>query len=98
MDKFKILSHGRPAVEQYLQKLHIYKCTANVEEARKMYETVTNVNDFWGMEVRDVVLKKKTPRKVFVQANTFEEGGKVVLKEYEPTVEGMIRSFAERSI
>ena len=98
VDKFKILSHGRPAVERYLQKLHIYKCTANVEEARKMYETITNVDDFWGTEVRDVVLKKKTPRKVFVQANTFEEGGKVVLKEYEPTVEGMIQSFAERGI
>ena len=98
VDKFKILSHGRPAVEKYLQKLHIYKCTANVEEGRKMYETITDVNDFWGTEVRDVVLKNKTPRKVFVQANTSEEGGKVVLKEYEPTVEGMIQSFAERGI
>lgn len=98
VDRSKILSHGRPAVEQYLQKLHIYKCTANVEEARKLYDKMTHVDDFWGTKVRDAALKKKTPRKVFVQANTFERDGKVELKEYEPTVEGMIQSFAERAI
>jgi hypothetical protein len=31
-----------------------------------------------------------------VQANTVLEGDKVVLKEYEPTLEGMVQSFAER--
>jgi dipeptidyl-peptidase III len=51
--------------------------------------------------VRKVVLEKKTPRKVFVQANTVVEGGgegKVVLREYQPTMEGMIQSYAEREI
>ena len=54
--------------------------------------------EFWGSKVRRVVLQNKQPRKVFVQANTVldEASGKVTLKEYEPTLEGMIQSYAER--
>jgi dipeptidyl-peptidase-3 len=33
---------------------------------------------------------------VFVQANTVLEGDEVVLREYEASAEGMMRSFAER--
>jgi dipeptidyl-peptidase-3 len=45
-----------------------------------------------------VVLQKKQPRKVFVQANTYldEATGKVTCKQYEPTLEGMIQSWADR--
>lgn len=98
LDKSKILSHGRPAVEAYLQKVHIYKATADAEAGKKFYEEMTSVDEWWEAKVRKVVLEKKTPRKVFVQGNTFEEDGKVVLREYEATLEGMVRSFAEREI
>lgn len=98
VDRSKILSRGRPAVEKYLQKLHVYKSTANLEEGKKLYDDMTAVDDFWGSKVRKEVLRRKTPRKVFVQANTVEEDGKVILKEYPPTLEGMIQSFAERDI
>lgn len=56
--------------------------------------------DFWGTKVRNEVLRNKQPRKVFVQANTVldEATGKVELVEYEPTLEGLIKSFAERGI
>jgi dipeptidyl-peptidase-3 len=56
--------------------------------------------EYWGTKVRDVVLKNKQPRKVFVQANTFldEATGQVTLKQYEPTPEGMIQSWAERDV
>lgn len=54
--------------------------------------------EYWGTKVRDVVLKNKQPRKVFVQANTYldEATGKVTLKEYDATPEGLIQSFADR--
>jgi dipeptidyl-peptidase-3 len=53
--------------------------------------------EFWGTKVRDVVLLKKQPRKVFVQANTFVgEDGNVSIKHYEPTPEGMIQSWVDR--
>ncbi|KAI9728619.1 MAG: hypothetical protein M1828_002725 [Chrysothrix sp. TS-e1954] len=96
IDRSKIISHGRPAMEKYLQRLHIFKATADFAEGKKMYEELTNVDSFWAEEVRPEVLRRKVPRKVYVQANTLVEYGEVVLKEYEPTVEGMIRSYAER--
>ncbi|KAF2460940.1 dipeptidyl peptidase-like protein III [Lineolata rhizophorae] len=97
VDKSKIMSHGRPAVEDYLRKLQVYKATADVEAGTKMYEDITAVDDWYKNKVRPAVLAKKAPRKVFVQANTvLGPDGKVELKEYEPTAEGMIKSFAER--
>ncbi|KAK4944423.1 hypothetical protein LTR10_016097 [Elasticomyces elasticus] len=100
LDRSKILSHGRPAVEDLLQKLHIYKATADFAAGRKLYDDVTSVNSWWAEKARPIVLKKKTPRKVFVQANTvLDEGtGDVKLVEYEPTLEGMVKSYYERDV
>jgi dipeptidyl-peptidase-3 len=99
LDRSKILSHGRPAVEKLLQKLHVYKSTADVEAGAKMYDEITHVDEWWGEKARPVVLDKKRPRKVFVQANTvLHDDGKVTLKEYEPTLEGMVQSYAERNV
>lgn len=101
LDRSKITTVGRAAVEKYLQKLHIYKSTADVEGGTKLYNQMTHVDpDFWGEKVRNEVLRNKQPRKVFVQANTFldEKTGKVDLVEYEPTLEGMIKSYAERGV
>lgn len=96
IDRSKIMTHGRPALESYLQKLHIYKCSADYEAGEKMYLDITNVDKFWADEVRPEVLRRKVPRKVYVQANVYEKEGKIVMREYEPTREGMIRSYAER--
>jgi dipeptidyl-peptidase III len=56
--------------------------------------------DFWGTKVRNEVLRNKQPRKVFVQANTVldETTGKVELKEYTASVEGIVQSYAERDV
>ncbi|OJK02562.1 hypothetical protein ASPACDRAFT_76958 [Aspergillus aculeatus ATCC 16872] len=98
LDRSKILSHGRPAVEKYLQKLHVYKSTADFDSGKKLYEEITSVDAWWGKEVREVVLKNKVPRKIFVQANTILNGDEVTLKEYEPTLEGIIQSYVERDV
>ena len=98
VDRGKILSNGRPAVEKFLQKLHIYKMSADIDAARELYNKYTEVSKEWAEKVRPVVMSKKMPRKVFVQGNTVEKDGKVELKEYEPTLKGMIQSFAERDV
>ena len=102
VDRSKILTVGRPAVEAYLQQLHVYKSTADVEAGRSLYEQRTSVKGaFWTDKVRDVVLRKKAPRKVFVMGNTVEsdvEEGKVTLREYESSLEGMIQSWADREV
>ncbi|KAI9903085.1 hypothetical protein N3K66_002437 [Trichothecium roseum] len=101
LDRTKILTAGREAVGKYLQKLHVYKSTANVETGGKFYVDMTTVGlDFWGSTVRELVLKKKQPRKVFVQANTtLDEGsGKVAIKHYEPSLVGIIESWSDRNL
>lgn len=87
------------AVGDMLQKIHIYKSTADVEEGTKFFNKMSGVGlEYWGSKVRNIVLKNKQPRKVFVQANTYldETTGDVSIKEYDPTPEGIIESFADR--
>ncbi len=99
LDRSKILTTGRKAIEAYLQKLHIYKSTADVKAGTELYERMTHVEtEEWGNKVRAEVLRQKQPRKVFVQANTKIVGNKVELVEYEPSLEGLIQSFAERDV
>jgi dipeptidyl-peptidase III len=59
LERSKILSLGRPAVEKYLQELQIYKATADVEGGTKMYEDITEVDSFFGDKLRPAVLAKK---------------------------------------
>jgi len=96
IDRNKIQSHGRRAINAFLQKLQVYKATADFEAGKKLYDEYTEVNEWYATKARPEVLRQAKPRKVFVQANTFLEGQTVVLKEYEPTPEGMIQSFVDR--
>lgn len=102
LDRSKILTTGRKAVGDFLQKLHIYKSTADVDNGTRFFrDEMSAVGlEYWGTQVRDVVLANKQPRKVFVQANTYldEKTGKVTCKEYEPTMEAMIQSWADREV
>ena len=96
IDRSKVLTHGKPALGKLLLRLHIYRCTADVVPCREYFEDLTRVDGVFA-EWRRMVLKDRRPRRLLVQANTFLDGdGKVVLKEYEPTVQGMIQSWAER--
>lgn len=81
--------------------MHIYKSTADFENGSKFFGDMSTVGlDFWGTKVRNVVLKNRQPRKVFVQANTTldEATEKVSIKHYEATNEGMIASWADRNL
>ncbi len=98
VDQAKILSHGRPAIASLLLRLHIYRCTADVEACRSYYEDLTAVEGVF-LEWREIVLANKKPRFVFVQANTVLEDDETVrLKEYDASAEGMIQSWAEREL
>ncbi|KAJ3213753.1 hypothetical protein HDU67_002504 [Dinochytrium kinnereticum] len=97
VDRTKILSHGAPAMNEFLMKLHVYKATGDAENGIRWYRDVTSVPDEWSSH-RDIVLKKKLARKVFVQGNTFLVDGRVSFKDYPTTLEGFIDSFVERDI
>ncbi|KAE9375368.1 dipeptidyl peptidase III [Stipitochalara longipes BDJ] len=97
LDKTKILSHGKPAVSSFLQKLHIYRSTADVENGTALMETMTEVDEYF-LKIREVVWQKRQPRRLFVQPNTKIVDGEVVLVEYDGSCAGVIRSWAEREL
>lgn len=98
VDRAKIPTHGKPALAHLLLKLHIYRCTADVHGCREFYEDLTNPDGIF-LEWRRIMLVAQPAKQVFVQANTFvTDDGEPVLKEYEPTVDGMIQSWAERAV
>ncbi|KAI1498306.1 peptidase family M49-domain-containing protein [Biscogniauxia marginata] len=97
VDQSKISSHGKPALGRMLLPLHIYRCTADTGPCRKYYEELSRVEGEY-IEWRETVLANKLPPLVFAHANTFLDGDTVTLKEYEPTIEGIIKSWAERKV
>lgn len=98
VDRSKILTHGKPALGNMLLHLHMYRCTADAAACRAYYEDLSRVEGEY-LEWRETVLANKPPPLVFLHANTFlTDEGEVELKEYEPTVEGVIQSWAERRV
>jgi dipeptidyl-peptidase III len=97
VDRSKVVSDGKPALGQMLLRLHMYRCTANVADCRAYYEDLSKVDGEF-LEWRDAVIAQQQPKWVFVQANTFLEAGKVTLKEYPPTKEGVVQSWTERNV
>ncbi|KAI2830072.1 hypothetical protein CBS147320_6958 [Aspergillus niger] len=97
VDRSRVISHGKPSLGRMLLKLHIYRCTADVSNCRRFYENLSIVDDE-ALKWRDILVSKKDPPLVFSQANTYLVGDDVKIKEYEPTAQGVVQSWAERSI
>ncbi|KAH8162556.1 hypothetical protein CIB48_g5714 [Xylaria polymorpha] len=97
VDRSKIVSHGKKALGQMLLRLHMYRCTADVQACRQYYEDLSRVDDE-RLRWRETVIANKPPPLLNVQANTFVEGSSIVLKEYELTYEGIIESWYDRAV
>ncbi len=97
VDRSKISTHGKPALGRMLLQLHMFRCTADIKGCRAYYRELSKVEGEY-IEWRQTVLVTKPPPLIFAQANTFLDGDTVMLREYEPTVEGVIQSWAERGV
>ncbi|KAF8964677.1 aflatoxin-detoxifizyme [Flammula alnicola] len=98
VDRSLVLSKGREASGKLLVELQVRKSTADAAGSREFYTTLTKPIAAWEGEIRDMVLRKKLPRKIFVQPNTVVVDDKVILKEYPLTLAGVIQSFVERNL
>jgi len=96
VDRAKVLSSGKEVAGKLLVELQVRKTTADGRGANEFYGALTLPMPGWVPNVRDIVISKKLPRKVFVQPNTFLVGEKVELKEYPLSAEGAVQSFIER--
>ncbi|KAF8636591.1 hypothetical protein AX17_003402 [Amanita inopinata Kibby_2008] len=98
VDRDLVLTKGREVAGKLLVELQVRKSTADGPGAREYYTRLTKPIDGWEGEIRDMVLRKKQPRKMFVQPNTILVNGEVELKEYPMTCAGAIESFIERGL
>uniref|UniRef100_A0A8C7Z6Y7 Dipeptidyl peptidase 3 n=1 Tax=Oryzias sinensis TaxID=183150 RepID=A0A8C7Z6Y7_9TELE len=99
LDRTKIHTVGKHAIQRFLCKLQVFKSTADVEGGRALYDGYSSVGDSGAnnfLRLRETVLLRKEARKMFVQANTKVNGDHVELVEYESSAAGLIRSFTER--
>lgn len=99
LDRSKINTVGKEAIGTFLTKLQVYKSTADYAAGKEMYNRYSAVTDNEAphfLSLRTIVLKRKLPRKMFVQCNTTLTDDDVSLTEYEATAEGVIKSFVDR--
>ncbi|KIO34275.1 hypothetical protein M407DRAFT_64255 [Tulasnella calospora MUT 4182] len=102
VDREKVLKEGKDIVAKLLIDLQVRKSTADGDGARSFYTKLTQPPSDWEGDLRELVLHKKQPRKLFLQPNTVVVGDgddlDVQLKEYPLTSAGVIESFIERDI
>lgn len=97
LDRDLYASKGRTAIESFLNKLQVYKATANSEEAKKMYNTYSEVTDE-DLELRKIIFSKRKPRKSIVQPTLVKIKDSIKMMEYEGTAGGLIQSYIDKLI
>ena len=94
----KIYSEGKASIGRMLHKIHLWRCTADVDACKALYEplsTVQGEHEIW----RQIEISWPDPAWKFVQANTFlKDNGQVGIKVYEASNQGIIESFADRNL
>jgi len=98
VDRQKVLSEGKRVMGQLLIELQVRKSTADGAGAKEYYSDLTTPIAGWDGDIRDIVIDRKLPRKIFVQPNTVLVDGEVQLKEYPLTSAGAIESFIDRNL
>ncbi|KAK9558939.1 hypothetical protein V6Z88_005232 [Aspergillus fumigatus] len=96
VDGLRALENYNPSTKKWGQA-HSRAHFADMRSCREFYEDLTTVHEE-ALGWREVVLMKKDPPLAFCHANTFLQGDRVILREYEPTVRGLIQSWAERDL
>jgi dipeptidyl-peptidase-3 len=80
VDRAAVLSRGAEVAGKLLIELQVRKSTADGAGAREFYANLTTPYNGWEGELRDLVIRKKQPRKIFVQPNTFVKGDEGYLR------------------
>lgn len=97
LDQSLIETAGHECMQDYLKHLHIYKCSGDFERGSRYFiERSTVTPDL--AKLRETVIRKRLPRRQFVQANTSIKGQKIHLQEYAETPMGMLQSFVQREV
>ncbi|XP_022709014.1 dipeptidyl peptidase 3-like isoform X3 [Varroa jacobsoni] len=96
----EILKSGKNTIAKFLLKLQVYKATADIESARKMYMEYSQVkkrNSIDFVEIRNIIIDRKRPRAILVQSATRldKASGEVELLTYDNSPEGFAKSWLD---
>eukprot|EP01138_Halocafeteria_seosinensis_P004554 gb/GECG01004658.1/.p1 GENE.gb/GECG01004658.1/~~gb/GECG01004658.1/.p1 ORF type:complete len:831 (+),score=106.82 gb/GECG01004658.1/:1-2493(+) len=93
MNRSKIESVGIPAVGLFLEKLQVYKSTADYKRGKELFDYYTTVPDHW-LPLRDLVVAKRKPRSLMVQPVLEKENdGDVKYRSFDASVESIPSSY-----
>lgn len=96
LDRARLKTDGHEAIKNFLRKLHVLKCVGDAAAAEQLFAGYSKV-DARFLELRDIVLQNKLPRRLELQGNLFLSlTGEVEYKTYEQTHAGIVRSYVER--
>ncbi|AYV76626.1 MAG: hypothetical protein Terrestrivirus10_10 [Terrestrivirus sp.] len=82
LDRTKINTIGVPAVRDFLNKIQVYKSTADVENARYLIDDCSCVDEYW-LKIRDIIVSKKQPRSLIIQPVLTNNNDKVNLYQFD---------------
>lgn len=99
LNRSAIHTDGKKAIGDFLLKLQVHKSHGDAEGGRKLWQRYCRVGsevDPDMLKLRETVILRRQPRKMFVQDSTILKGGDVSLVSYPATHGGVIDSFAQR--
>jgi len=96
LDEALLVTEGKELIKKLLIVLQTYKSTGASARGKKFYDEYSEVSEFF-LKVRDIVIKKKKPRRVDVNNNLVRYSENTVQPRcYPETFEGIILSYADR--
>ena len=99
LNKEMVLFSSKELLSKLMLKLHIWKCTGDVENARKCIEHYSEVDEKF-LKIKKFVDVKVMgiPKNLYLFHNLVkdEEDGTISYKEYKETLEGIIESNIDR--
>ena len=96
LNQENLVKEGPELIAKLLLVLQTYKSTGCVFRGKLFYDDYSAVSDFF-LKVREVVLKKKGPRRVCLQNNLVRYNEQSIESiHYSETMEGVILSWADR--
>ncbi len=96
LNKQNLMNEGKELIRKFLVILQTYKSAGAVDLATKWYAEYSQVDEFF-LKVRDLVIKKKKPRRIELNNNLIRYNEQVIEPiVYPESFEGIIKSFADR--